>query len=121
MEILFLGMKQIIYGQVPSKSNGYRMSGHFMYKKKAVIDYEESFYLQCVQYRDLNHEGFFELYMDVYFQSNRSDIDGSLKIILDTLQKKVKAFSNDNKCLLLHIRKGVDKLNPRIEFELKFL
>ena len=110
-----------ILGQVPSKSNGYKISGKFMYKSKALVDYENSFYLQCLEYRDYNSDNFFELYLDVYFQSNRSDIDGCLKIILDTLQKKVCAFKNDNKCVLLHVRKGVDKVNPRIEFDLKFL
>jgi len=114
-------MKTVIHGQVPSKSNGYGIFRNRVYKKKSVIDYENTFYLQCLEYRDKNHEGFFELYMDVYFQSNRSDIDGSLKVILDTLQHKVKAFVNDNKCTLLHIRKGVDKVNPRVELEIKYL
>lgn len=111
--------KCVVLGQVPSKSNGYRIGKGFMYKSKALIDYENSFYLQCLEYRDKNIEGFFELYLDVYFQSNRSDIDGCLKVILDTLQKKVKAFDNDNKCLYLEVRKAVDKNNPRIEFEIK--
>ena len=112
-------MKVTILGQVPSKSNGYKIGNKMMYKSKALIDYENSFYLQCMEYRDKNIEGFFELYLDVYFQSNRSDIDGCLKVILDTLQKRVKAFPNDNKCLYLEVRKGVDKNNPRIEFEIK--
>lgn len=112
-------MKVTILGQVPSKSNGYKIGNKMMYKSKALIDYENSFYLQCMEYRDKNIEGFFELYLDVYFQSNRSDIDGCLKVILDTLQKRVKAFVNDNKCLYLEVRKGVDKNNPRIEFEIK--
>lgn len=112
-------MKTIIYGQVPSKSNGYGISGNRVYKKKNVVEYEEKFYLQCLKYRDWNYEGFFEFHMDIYFQSNRSDIDGSLKVILDILQKRVKAFVNDNRCVLLHVRKGVDKVNPRVEFEIK--
>ena len=36
-------------------------------------------------------------------------------------EKKVCAFKNDNKCVLLHVRKVVDKVNPRIEFDLNFL
>lgn len=112
-------MKCTIIGQVPSKSNGYRIGKGFMYKSKALIDYENSFYLQCLEYRDKNIEGFFELYVDVYFQSNRSDLDNSCKIILDILQKKVKAIKNDNLAVLIHLRKSVDKNNPRIEFQIK--
>ena len=40
-----------IYGQVPSKSNGYKIitiSGHSsLAKTKALKDYERKFYLQC--------------------------------------------------------------------------
>jgi Holliday junction resolvase RusA-like endonuclease len=37
---------------------------------------------------------------------------------LDCLQK-VKAISNDNKCIKIVANKFLDKLNPRIEFEIK--
>lgn len=114
-------MKTVIHGQVPSKSNGYRIGKGFMYKSKALIDYENSFYLQCLEYRDRNIEGFFEFYADIYFQSNRSDLDNAIKVLLDILQKKVKAIKNDNQAVLIHLRKSVDKLNPRVEFEIKEL
>ncbi len=43
--------KQIIYSQIPSKSNCYRIitiKGHgSLAKTKALKDYESSFYLQC--------------------------------------------------------------------------
>jgi len=41
-----------------------------------------------------------------------------MKIVLDCLQR-VKAIKNDNKTVGLFIRKFLDKLNPRIEFEIK--
>lgn len=116
-----MSSKIIVFGQCPSKSNGYGLRNGVMYKTKSLVAYEDSFYLQCVKYRGMYMDCFFELYMDVYFQSNRSDIDGSLKIILDTLQDKVRAFKNDNKCVGLYVRKAVDKKNPRVEFEIKFL
>lgn len=112
-------MKTIIYGQVPSKSNGYKIGRGFMYKSKALVEYENSFYLQCLDYRDKNIDTFFEFYADIYFQSNRSDLDNATKVLLDILQKKVKAIKNDNLAVLIHLRKSVDKVNPRVEFEIK--
>lgn len=63
-------------------------------------------------------EGFFELYVNVYYPSNRSDLDGALKCLLDSLQK-VGAIKNDNKCVKIVAQKFIDKERPRVEFELK--
>ena len=46
------------------------------------------------------------------------NLDGSMKIILDCLQK-VNAFKNDNKCIKIVAQKFVDKETPRIEFLIK--
>jgi Holliday junction resolvase RusA-like endonuclease len=53
--------------------------------------------------------------MDVFYPNRRSDIDGSLKIVLDCAQK-VNAIKNDNLCQKIVVRKFLDKANPRIEF-----
>lgn len=115
-------MKQIILGNVPSKSNCYKIvtiNGHASLSKTPVLKkYENDFYIQCNQYRGKNIEGYAELHMDVYYHSQRSDLDNSLKIVLDCLQR-VKAIRNDNKITGLHIRKFLDKASPRIEFEIK--
>lgn len=112
---------QTILGQVPSKSNCYKiitLSGHgSLAKTKALKDYEKSFYLQCNLYRNANIKGLFEFNVDVYYPNNRSDLDNAMKIILDSLMM-VKAIENDNKCVLIVARKFVDKVNPRIEFSL---
>lgn len=117
-------MKQVILGQPPSKSNSYKvitLYGHgSIGKSSALKKYEESFFLQCGQYRDKEIAGFFELYLDVYFQSNRPDLDNSLKIVLDCLQQ-CKAITNDRQCVKIVAQKFIDKNNPRIEFELKEL
>lgn len=114
--------KQIIYGQVPSKSNGYRsitIKGvNKLVKTKEVREYEKSFFLQCNLYRNLGLQDEFEFYADIFFRSSRSDLDGCLKIILDCLQK-VNAIKNDNKCVKIFLRKYIDNQNPRIEFILK--
>ena len=89
-----------------------------MIKKKAVIDYEKSFFLQCGKYRNKKIDTFFELHLDVYFPSNRQDLDNSLKIVLDCLQD-CNAITNDRNCTKIVANKFIDKLNPRIEFKLK--
>lgn len=74
--------------------------------------------LQCNIYRNKNITGLFEIHLHVYYDSNRADLDNSLKIILDCLQM-VKAITNDNNCVKILAEKFIDKQKPRIEFELK--
>jgi Holliday junction resolvase RusA-like endonuclease len=120
--------KQIIQGQVPSKSNCYRIitlkgkdggKGHgSLTKTDALKKYENDFYIQCNKYRNANIQGYFEFEMDVYYPNQRSDLDNSCKVVLDCLQK-VNAFPNDNKCTRLVVNKFLDATNPRIEFIIK--
>lgn len=111
--------EQVIYGCVPSKSNCYKiitLGGHGSLAKTAAMkEFEKKFYLQCGAYRNRNISGFFELYADVYFQSNQPDLDNSLKGLLDCLQG-CKAIKNDRNCVKIVANKFIDKNNPRIEF-----
>ncbi len=112
-------MMQTIIGKCPSKSNCYKVvkiaQHSSLAKTKALIDYEKSFYLQCNVYRNKNITGLFELQLHVFYDSNRADLDNSLKIILDCLQK-VNAIKNDNNCVKITAEKFIDKIKPRIEF-----
>jgi len=112
--------EQVIYGVVPSKSNSYKIitiGGHAsLAKTSAMKEFEKRFYLQC-GYRNRNIQGFFELYADVYFQSNQPDLDNSLKGLLDCLQS-CKAIKNDRNCVKIVANKYIDKHTPRIEFTL---
>ena len=114
--------EQTILGQAPSKANTYRIitinSHGSLAKTDALKKYEHDFYLQCGSYRNKNIKGFFELYIDVYFQSNLPDLDNSLKVILDCLQT-CKAIKNDRNCVKIVANKYVDKNRPRIEFTIK--
>ena len=114
-------MTQVILGKAPSKSNCYRVvtiNGHgSLAKTKAMKDYEKSFYLQCDKYRNKNIEGFFEFYVDVYFPSQRQDLDNVIKGLLDCLQQ-CKAIKNDRSCVKIVAQKFIDKENPRVEFRL---
>lgn len=113
---------QLIKGNCPSKSNCYKIiavNGHAsLAKTKALRKYEDDFYIQCNQYRNANIKGYIEFYIDVYYPSQRSDLDNSLKVVLDCLQK-CKAIPNDNKVVKIVAQKFLDKDNPRIEFEIK--
>ena len=112
--------EQVVYGSVPSKSNQYKiitLNGHgSLAKMPAMKEFEKKFYLQC-GYRNRNLQGFFELYADVYFQSNQPDLDNSLKGLLDCLQS-CRAIKNDRNCVKIVANKFIDKNNPRIEFTL---
>ena len=112
-------MKQTIYGNPPSKSNCYKiiaLGKHAsLAKTPALKKYENDFYIQCNLYRNKNITGYFEFHVDVFYPSQRSDLDNSLKCVLDCLQK-VKAIENDNKCVKIVAQKFLDKANPRIEF-----
>ena len=120
---------QIIKGTAPSKSNCYRIiivkgdkrkgeKDHGGLKKTdALVAYERAFYMQCGKYRNLKIDSFFEFYVDVYYPSNRSDLDNSLKTLLDCLQY-TKTITNDNKCIQIHARKFIDAADPRVEFRI---
>lgn len=118
--------KQVIHGICPSKSNCYKIitlgkapnQHSSLAKTTALKAYEQAFYLQCNLYRGKNIQGLFELELDVYYPANRADLDNSLKVVLDCLQK-VGAIQNDNKCCSIIARKFIDKDKPRIEFILK--
>lgn len=113
--------EQVIYNNPPSKSNSYRIitiNGHgSLAKTDALKKYENDFYLQCGAYRNKKIKGFFELYIDVYFSSNRPDLDNCLKSTLDCLQT-CKAITNDRNCVKIVANKFIDRIKPRLEFTL---
>lgn len=112
---------QVIYGNPPSKSNCYKIitiSGRgSLAKTPALKKYEDDFFIQCNHYRNKMITGYFEIHVKVFYPSQRSDLDNSLKCLLDCLQK-VKGIKNDNKCVQIVAEKFLDKVNPRVEFYL---
>lgn len=115
---------QTIPGQPPSKSNCHTIhrlpgGGATIGKTDAVYDYERNFFMRCsLRGRMITRR--FRLSIDVYFRTDSSDLDNSLKVVLDCLQS-VKAIKNDNKCVEIHARKFIDKENPRVEFDIEEL
>lgn len=114
--------KAKISGVPPSKSNSYRiitLGGHAsLTKTPAMKRYEEAFLWQVGGIRGANISGMFEFYIDVYFPSKRSDLDGCLKGVLDCLQK-ASVITNDNNCCLIVARKFIDKDDPRVELSIQ--
>lgn len=106
---------ETIHGTCPSKSNCYRIAGNSLVKTSAMKKYEDNFYIQCRQYRNGAIDRYFELHVKVFYPSQRADLDNSLKVILDCLQK-ANAVKNDNKCVKIVAEKFLDAKDPRIEF-----
>lgn len=112
---------QTIKGNAPSKANCYKVitkSGHgSLCKTSALRAYEDSFYMQIGKYRNLLLDDLFEFEVRVFYPSMRSDIDNSLKCILDCLQH-TRTITNDNRCVKVTAEKFIDKADPRIEFRI---
>jgi Holliday junction resolvase RusA-like endonuclease len=102
-----------IKGQVPSKSNGYRIANNRLFKSKELKEYEEAFAWQVAKaLKEFDNK--FGITLSVFFQSNRSDLDNAAKVILDCLQKS-GIIKNDRNCWQLQMTKQIDKFNPRVE------
>jgi len=104
-----------IFGNVPSKSNSYRVSGKRLVKTAECRLFETKFSVfMNNMYKGLNYDGIFELRIAVYFRTYKSDVDGCAKILLDCLEK-YDVIKNDQKCIRITITKHVEKKNPRVE------
>jgi len=111
--------KAVIKGNVPSKSNLYMIAHKRLIKTKRLTQYEDDFYIQLPpNLRNLLIDRYFEFEIDVFYPSQRADLDNSLKVVLDCLQK-TKTIKNDNKCIRIVANKALDKDNPRVEFTIK--
>ena len=114
-------MKYKILGTAPSKSNCYKIvklgNRCGMAKQNNLYAYEKSFLTQMSQYDYDTIEGEFKFVIHVYYPNRRSDLDNSLKVVLDCLQK-CGAIKNDNKTMEISAFKHLDKTNPRIEFDI---
>ena len=114
-----MSQKYIIKGNCPSKSNCYKVirlgNRCGLGKQKKLISYENSFKTQMLNYKYNLIESNFKFVIDVYYDSRRPDLDNSLKVVLDCLQK-AEVIKNDNKCLEIVAKKHLDKIDPRVEF-----
>lgn len=116
-------LRATIRTQVPSKSNSYKIvnfKGHStLAKTNRLVEFENAFFWECGELRNKNISVPFRLSVKVYYSSLRLDIDNSLKILLDCLQK-ARTIKNDNLCYKVEAEKFRDKVNPRVELELYY-
>lgn len=118
----------VIPGKVPAKSNCYKVArrdGHgALVKHDKLVVYESMFWWRCPirgkRDKPLITEPF-AIRLKVYFHKKACDLDNSLKIILDILQRKCHVIADDNLCARIEAEKFIDRENPRIEFELETL
>jgi Holliday junction resolvase RusA-like endonuclease len=116
----------IIKGNPPSKSNSYKIItiyGHgSLGKTSALKKYERDFALQIPETckNQLTACKWYRIYLAVYFDSNRQDLDNAAKIILDCLQKN-EVIKNDRWVKFLGMAKYLDKTNPRVEIQIEDL
>ena len=113
-------MTETIIGQIIPKANNYLAvpdsdGGRRIIKNDAIRDYERSFCLQCIKYKDKRISSRFRLFAEIWQRSFRFDLDNSLKTLLDCLQY-VGAITDDNLCVEIVARKRIDPVNPRVKF-----
>lgn len=118
-------VSEVIYGLIVAKANHYMAvpdsnGGRRIIKDAKIRQYEDSFREQCVIYRNRGISRKFVLYVRVWFKNDRSDLDNSLKTLLDCLQD-VGAITDDNLCYKIIAEKAIDRNNPRVQFALQTL
>lgn len=107
-----------IFGQVPAKANNYQVTANGIVKGSIVKAYEKAAILQLNarwHYGTITER--FTLQIDIYYASERYDLDNSLKTFLDILQY-AKIIANDSQCYHIEAHKHIDKRAPRVCFRL---
>lgn len=114
------------HGQVPAKSNQYRIiepkkARAFMAKTKEMKEFEGNFIDQIPhEHKNLQISNQVKITLRVWFRSRSSDLDNAAKGILDCLQL-AKVITNDNRVTKLHMHKEIDPEHPRVEIEIEEL
>ncbi len=115
-----------IRGNVPSKSNGYKIititpkkgrPHSSLAKTDELKRYEEGFYVQIPPGARQQIDSELTVRLRVYYDSWRPDIDGCFKVVLDCLQE-AKVIQNDRQVHKIIAEKFKDAHNPRVEITL---
>lgn len=113
--------REVIIGQVLGKASHYKIADNRVSGERHItLDeayraYSRSFRQQCHIYANRGIDRPFLLFVHVWYNNNRFDLDGSLKTILDELQA-VGAITDDNLCVGIQAVKHIDPVKPRLEF-----
>ena len=121
-------IKLTILGEPASKANSRRLvkfgTRLASIKSTKALNYEQSTLSQIPESAKLMLEGELRADIQIYYASNRPDLDCS--VLLDCLQAKYKKgelvrkgiYVNDRQIREMHIYHGIDKDNPRAEIEI---
>ena len=114
---------ETIYGQIVAKANNYLAvpdgnGARRIIKSDIVRAYERTFASQCTIYCGVGISTPFRLYALIWQRSKQYDLDNSIKTLLDCLQS-VGAITDGNLCMEIVARKGIDRVNPRVEFAIE--
>ena len=90
------------------------------YNNRMVVSAEARAYKQEVallaaQQIDEPMTGSVSIYLDVYRQHRRGDLDNRLKVVLDSLQGIV--YHDDKQIAEIHVVRHEDRKNPRVEVQ----
>lgn len=121
-------IKLTILGECASKANSRRLvkfgSRVASIKSTKALNYEQATLSQIPESAKLMLEGELRADIQIYYASNRPDLDPS--VLLDCLQAKYKKgelvrkgiYVNDRQIREMHIYHGIDKNNPRAEIRI---
>ncbi len=118
-------LTMIIQGDVPSKSNSYKIitlryrDGRTIArlgKTSKLTEYERTFSLQC-KGKGMHISEPFICEIDVFFGNRQKDIDNASKCILDCLTQN-DVIKDDVLCYELTLHKHIDRKRPRINIRL---
>ena len=115
-------IRGVIHGVLGNKSNSKRLviiKGRLVpIKEKAALAYEEKFedavFASLGNLSPLEGERFY-LKAKIYYENMRRDLDGEL---LPDLLQKAGILKNDRLLWRKEYERGIDKNNPRVEFEI---
>ena len=118
-------MKYIIQGNIPRKSNQRQIVTNKItgkpipIKSKKALAYCVSFELQMTKYKPYPClEGDVKLIATIYYRTRKNDL--SVELLMDLIEK-VKLIKNDRQIRELQVRGKIDKVEPRVEFEINII
>lgn len=108
----------VIRGNLASKSNSrqfVRIGGRpRLIKSEAARSFEQLAYLQIPAWAKQGWTEPIKLSARVYYDSRRPDLDISL---LQDILERAGVYKNDRQIVELHLYKGLDQKDPRVEVE----
>lgn len=91
---------------IPTGINSlYKQGRHGWFKDKKAVDWQEQALYSLISYKNRHTTKCDSVYITWYFKDKRKhDIDGPIKLLLDTLVK-AKLISDDNDITFLQVQK----------------